>query len=611
MAELSPFIKHRFFDSNGNPLAGGKLYSYVAGTTTPKATFTDYSELSSNTNPIILDANGECNLWIGTGYYKFILKDANDVLQWTVDNVGQPGSSARSLPAGGSTGHALLKLSGSDYDTEWNYPTNFINKKSLSIYNWANVPYLLGFRAGGTESVPTAVINGSTLLRVAGNGHNGTAYTSIDPARIVLGASENWTATANGTEIYFDTTANGTTSVATRLYIDNAGKIGINTLFPDASAQVDINSTTKGFLAPRMTTAQRDAIATPATGLQIYNTTTNKVDFYNGASWKEISEVIAVSTGKALQSNVTTGLVEASSVTNTELGYLSGVTSAIQTQINAKEGSVSSGTTAQYYRGDKTWQTLDKTAVGLANVDNTSDATKNSATANLSNKTFTNKTTFNAEIVGASADISTSGSGITIAAPGVLVNNLTGSLTSLSGITAVTGVQPLILVNKSGADLTVKNEDATATAANRIITGTANDLTFKSLASLWLIYDLTAARWRVVGGSGGSNIVVTSSLSLAASGTLTLDATSTVQTILVQGASAPVTLSTTPFGSTAPQNGTNVTLIGNSSANTVTIPSNDAAKGVLGYSVELAKGQTVTYEYNSTLDRYVIIGVSN
>lgn len=53
-----------------------------------------------------------------------------------------------------------------------------------------------------------------------------------------------------------------------------------------------------------------------------------------------------------------------------------------------KEPTITAGTTAQYYRGDKTFQTLDKTAVGLSNVDNTSDATKNSATATLINKTI-------------------------------------------------------------------------------------------------------------------------------------------------------------------------------------------------------------------------------
>ena len=57
----------------------------------------------------------------------------------------------------------------------------------------------------------------------------------------------------------------------------------------NASAILDVRSTTKGFLQPRMTTTQRDAIATPATGLQVYNTTTNTNDYYNGTSWNALA----------------------------------------------------------------------------------------------------------------------------------------------------------------------------------------------------------------------------------------------------------------------------------------------------------------------------------
>jgi len=53
----------------------------------------------------------------------------------------------------------------------------------------------------------------------------------------------------------------------------------------EASSLVTINSTTRGFLPPRMTEAQRDLIASPATGLVIYNTTTNVLNFYNGSAW--------------------------------------------------------------------------------------------------------------------------------------------------------------------------------------------------------------------------------------------------------------------------------------------------------------------------------------
>jgi hypothetical protein len=62
---------------------------------------------------------------------------------------------------------------------------------------------------------------------------------------------------------------------------------------------------------------------------------------------------------------------------------------ATQTALNGKEATISAGTTAQYLRGDKSWQTLNKSAVGLSNVDNTSNATERAATATLTSKTLT------------------------------------------------------------------------------------------------------------------------------------------------------------------------------------------------------------------------------
>ena len=63
------------------------------------------------------------------------------------------------------------------------------------------------------------------------------------------------------------------------------GNVGIGTSSPDASAMLEVESTTQGFLMPRMTTAERDLIASPATGLMIYNTTTDLFEYYNGSSW--------------------------------------------------------------------------------------------------------------------------------------------------------------------------------------------------------------------------------------------------------------------------------------------------------------------------------------
>ena len=84
---LSPAPKLQFFGADGEPLVGGKLYSYAAGTSTPLATYTDSTGTTSNTNPIILDSRGEAVVWLSTAAYKIVLNTSTDTLIWTVDNV--------------------------------------------------------------------------------------------------------------------------------------------------------------------------------------------------------------------------------------------------------------------------------------------------------------------------------------------------------------------------------------------------------------------------------------------------------------------------------------------------------------------------------------------
>lgn len=68
------------------------------------------------------------------------------------------------------------------------------------------------------------------------------------------------------------------------IYRTGSVGIGSNTI-PNASAQLDVNSTTKGFLPPRMTTAQRSAISGLAAGLIVYNTSIGQLEYFNGTSW--------------------------------------------------------------------------------------------------------------------------------------------------------------------------------------------------------------------------------------------------------------------------------------------------------------------------------------
>lgn len=102
MAAIAPQPKLQFFDANGNPLAGGKLYSYAAGTTTPLATYTDSTGGSANPNPIILDSRGEASVWLGSALYKLRLDSAASVNIWTVDNIGGAATLAELAASGGS-----------------------------------------------------------------------------------------------------------------------------------------------------------------------------------------------------------------------------------------------------------------------------------------------------------------------------------------------------------------------------------------------------------------------------------------------------------------------------------------------------------------------------
>lgn len=82
----------QFFDDNGDPLSGGKIYTYSAGTTTPAVTYTSPSGTATHANPIILDAAGRVpaggEIWLAVGpSYKFIVRTSTNVLIATYDNI--------------------------------------------------------------------------------------------------------------------------------------------------------------------------------------------------------------------------------------------------------------------------------------------------------------------------------------------------------------------------------------------------------------------------------------------------------------------------------------------------------------------------------------------
>jgi hypothetical protein len=108
----------QFFTNSGVPLSGGKLYTYAAGTTTPKATYTSSNGLTAHTNPIILDSAGRVpggEIWLLAASYKFILNTSTDVLIATYDNISGVGAAEFQIQnftgTGSQTAFTLSSLS--------------------------------------------------------------------------------------------------------------------------------------------------------------------------------------------------------------------------------------------------------------------------------------------------------------------------------------------------------------------------------------------------------------------------------------------------------------------------------------------------------------------
>ena len=136
-AMLPPLPKVQFFTADGEPLVGGKLYTYAAGTSSPLATYTDFAGNTANANPVILDSRGEANVWLGPSRYKWVLYTADDVLIWSVDGIGTSFSAQNqviiataaqtifNVPEYGLGGYLLVTVNGivQEYDVDY-FETN-------------------------------------------------------------------------------------------------------------------------------------------------------------------------------------------------------------------------------------------------------------------------------------------------------------------------------------------------------------------------------------------------------------------------------------------------------------------------------------------------------
>lgn len=185
--QLSPTPVFKAFDNNGAPLFGGQLFTYAAGTTTPQATFTDSTGVTQNTNPIVLNPRGECNLWLtASAAYKLQLQDSFGNIIWTVDNITvspQPQLiTAVKLVNTSITNNATPAF---DPELQFALPNAGTYRYSADLY----------FTAGGSGATPGLKLGVSSTISVITNNHPWNYYGFMGNAAVANGGPQIGTAT--------------------------------------------------------------------------------------------------------------------------------------------------------------------------------------------------------------------------------------------------------------------------------------------------------------------------------------------------------------------------------------------------------------------------------
>lgn len=158
----------------------------------------------------------------------------------------------------------------------------------LQIDAYGSSPTIVLRQSNGSQASPTASTTSNSLGSLGFRGYGSTTYSGTR-AQILSFPTETWTDSAQGADLRILTSLTGAATASTRLYIDGTGSIAIGqgSTAAEITALMELDSTTKGFLTPRMNTTQKNAISSPATGLEVFDTTTSKKNIYTGSAWFE------------------------------------------------------------------------------------------------------------------------------------------------------------------------------------------------------------------------------------------------------------------------------------------------------------------------------------
>ena len=220
--------------------------------------------------------NGSANTAIGESSLATLTTGASNIaigrqaLQATIDGQENIGIGDFSLTSMGAAGgnvaigkYALYNLNTGNFNVAIGNSALVATKGGNNTGIGHNAGYNL------TTGTNNTIIGYNTGLGITTGGKN-----------TIIGASISGLATSLSNTIIL---ADGDGVI--RFYCNSAGSTGIGTTTPNASAKFDVSSTTQGVLLPRMTTTQKNAISSPAEGLEVYDLTLHQKSYYNGTTW--------------------------------------------------------------------------------------------------------------------------------------------------------------------------------------------------------------------------------------------------------------------------------------------------------------------------------------
>lgn len=289
------------FKSDGSNLPPGAVTKNYSTSTTVTINATG----SQNALNVVGTSNISSLLYVnyGTGYVGIGTSLPNTLL--TVNGVASFGAGTAALPS--ITAFWDLNT-GAWFPAADTFAVSTGGSERFRVTSAGNVGIGTSSPTQKLDVVGASGLDGSTPITLRLNSTENNNWTSdAVPAQILFstndatgGAGYAGTRAAiklhtniDGKEgrLSFWTTTDGQSGLTERMRITAAGNVGIGTTDPNASAILDVQSTTKGFRLPNMTSAQMYDIVSPAAGLMIWNTSSVNVSVYTGSAWANVKDL--------------------------------------------------------------------------------------------------------------------------------------------------------------------------------------------------------------------------------------------------------------------------------------------------------------------------------